>query len=271
MKKNICLIAFLVSCVLAISLRTYEMLSLTEHDTGFIFPSKYTAAATVTVIIALAVAFSSIFTLLSAVNGKENKGFYLLTSVSALAFGITVAINEINENFSGVPSILRVLSILFSVLSALYFIAFALRAIVHFSLSSYFTAVPAAFFVFKSASVAIKGAYRTVISDTIFDVAAYCFIMLFFLEFCRMSNGEKSKSGIKRFAAFGSASALLSFAVSVPKIIVSFVSASALHDGIKDAWLLFFAGLYIASELFSRLLFAQQLDRKVSIYYVGKH
>lgn len=270
MKKNICLLVFISAAIIAMALRAYELVSLIETETGFIISSRYTAAVIVTVSVALVVFLSSAFVSVSAINGKKNKSFYLMPSVCSLFLGAAAAL-EVKENFTGTPEFLKVLCIVFAVLSAVYFIAFSLRILIHFPLSACFSIIPGIFFVLKAACVSIKNAYHTIISDTIFEIAAYCLIMLFFLEFARLANGRASKTSIKRFSAFGCAAALLSFTFSVPKILVSPVSSSAAYTVSINEYLLFLTGLYIACEVFSRVLFAQQQDKKVSIYYTGKH
>lgn len=271
MKRNTCLLVWIGAFLLSVLFRTAEMLKFTEYDTGFIIPSYKTLTTVFSAAIFLFIAFSAFFISKSTRTNACRKGFNSLTSLSAFMLGAALAVSAIADNYVGVPSVLRILCTALAVLSAVYFIAFALRSWVHFPFSAYFSAVPALFFVARAASVAIKGAYHTVISDTVFDVAAYCFIMLFFLEFVRAANGSAQSGGAVKFAAMGTLASLLSLTASTPKIIISVFSPEALHDGSKSEYLLFFVGIYIACEVFSRLCFKQETSKKFSLYYSGKH
>ncbi len=271
MKKNTCLFVWLGGFALAVLLRTVEMLRLTEYNTGFIKPAYKFWAVLITVLIGSATAFSAIFISRSTKEDVCQIGFDLVLSLSTFMLGIAATVSAVTEKNMGVPSVLRLLCIVFAVLSSIYFIAFAVRAFVYFPFTPALSAIPVLFFVFKAASVAIKGAYHTVISDTLFEIAAYCFIMLFFLEFVRTANGSTHSGSVKKIAAFGTAASILSLTASLPKIIVSVIFPSALHDSSKSEYLLFFVGVYIACEVFCRLCFVQDKGKKTSLYYAGKH
>ena len=269
MKKQICLWSFLAVTVIAVALRTSELFALIEPENGFIIPDSYVLAAVLTAILGLLIAACSVFISMSTKGGSKGKGFYFSTTLSALALGVMTA-GQPTLNFSGVPGLLKILCIITSVLCSAYLVAFSLRCAVHFPLPSVLTVMPPLFFVIKAACVTIKSAYLTIISDTLFEIAAYCFIMLFFLEFARQASGVKSKISIRKFAAFGSAAAALSFTFSVPKMLFFLFSQDSRGLSSND-FMLFFAGLYIACEVFSRLLFVQQENERVSVYYAGKH
>ncbi len=270
MKKKIGLWVFLAVAVMAVALRFFEVSAYIDSKTGFILPEYKTAAVVISAVILALIAVSTLFTCISAIGGKKEKGFYPLTSVFSALLGAAAAF-QIFDSFSGIPQFLRIICVVFAVLSAVYFIAFSVRFAVHFPFSARYSAIPAAFFVFKAACVAIKSAYHTVISDTVFEIASYCFIMLFFLEFARLANGTALKASIKKFATFGTAAALLSLTFSVPKFLVCIIEpAMSAKIGFNDI-LLAFAGLYIACEVFTRLSFTQEKNQKAVIYYIGKH
>ena len=271
LKKNTCIFLWLGAVVLSVALRTVEMLEITEYDTGFIKSSYKWVAVVLTVIIGLAIAFSSVFVFKSTREGVSKKGFNSVTSLSAFVLGIALAVGTFSDNYIGVPQILKLLCIAFSLISAVYFVFFAARSWVSFPFSPILSVIPAVFFVLKSAAVAIKGAYHTVISDSVFEIAAYCFVMLFFLEFARQVNGSKQSGSTGRLAAFGMAASILSLTTAVPKMIVSAYNPSALHDSSKGEYIFLFVGLYIACEIFSRLCFVQEKSEGLSLCYAGKH
>ena len=270
MKEKGYLLAFLAAALITVGLRVYQILCLTDYETGFILPERYSAAVIVTVFIALVILLSAFLLYASTKGGKKSGTFHIMPSLFSFVLGVVMASQPL-VSFTGVPVLLKILCVAFAVLSALYFIAFSVRAVAHFSFSPYFAVIPAAFFVFKSACVAIRNAYHTVISDTVFEIIAYCFIMLFFLEFARAANGISSKRSVRKFVAAGSVASLLSIAFSVPRLVIPLFSSSAVHGVSVNDFMILFTGIYIACEILTRPLFVQNGDEKVSLYYVGKH
>ena len=269
--KNKSLAVFLSAAVLSAAFRVFQMLALTEYDTGFIRREKTVPFYILSALIALLFAGVAIFAAAKSPQAKKGKAFYLLTSVAALLMGGTLVFEAFGGDYTGIPSVVRVLYIVFALLSSLYFIAFAIRPVIYFPLSAKFAVLPVAFLITKAVSVFVRGSYHAVINDTVLEVGVYCFNMLFFLETARAVNGFGDGKSVKKIAVFGLVAALFSLTLSVPKIIVGAVYGAALHSGVYGSALPLFLGLYDACLVFSRVAFVPRPEGSKGIYYVGKH
>lgn len=256
---------------MSVVFRIFEMLKLTEYDTGFIKSPALGIAIGLFVVFLLIVMFAASFISASAVETKKTQKHSLLTSLFSLALSIVTVISCVADNYYGIPAFLRILCVCFGVLSAVFFVAFALRPFVHFLFSPMFTAIPLVFLIVKSAVIFIKCSFHTLISDTLFDVGAYCLSMLLFLEIARTANNLGNKNSIKKFSFLGASASIFLFCASVPKILVVVLHPSALHAGIRDGIFLFFLGTFISSLMFTRVCFAKEGRRRSGVYYAGKH
>lgn len=271
LKENKCFLIWLSAVCLSVVFRLVEMLKLTEYDTGFIKSPALGIAIGLFVVFLLIVVFAASFISASAIEAKKSQRFILVTSLFSLVLGITTAVSCVLDNYSGVPAFLRILCVCFGVLSAVFFIAFALRPFIHFSFSPMFTAIPLIFLIVKSAVIFIKCSYHALINDTLFDMCACCLTMLLFLEITKSANNQGSRNSIKKFSALSASASIFLFCASVPKILIAAVFPSALNSGIGDSVFFLFLGAFACSLMFTRVKFAKEGVRRSGVYYTGKH
>ncbi|MBR5922295.1 MAG: hypothetical protein IKZ59_00715 [Clostridia bacterium] len=270
MKKYKGIIAWGVAAAALIALRLYQLIALTDYGTGFIKIGSRTVYTVTSVIAVAIIATASVFITAGIKGPKEHKGFYLVTSLSALAFGAAAAADVLVNKYVNAPQYVKGACIFFGILTALFYALFAFRSAIHFPLSPKLAIIPVLFFVVKSVTVFVQGSYHVVISDTVVEVGFYSFIMLFLLEYARAVNGLAGKASVKKIAAFGVCASLFS-ALSAAKLIIAIFYPTALHDTAEGNVLPFFCGLYVVSVLFTQMKFVSQDDRVMGVYYSGKH
>lgn len=258
MIKNKTFAAFLSATGLSAVFRAVQLLFMTEYETGFIMRERAVPFYVFSALIALLFAGCAFFAVSNSPQAKKRKYFYLLTSIASILLGGALVFEVFAGGYTGIPSVVRVLYIAFAALSALYFIAFALRPVIYFPFSAKFSVLPVAFFITKAAAVFIRGSYHAVISDTVLEAGIYCFNLLFFLETARAVNGFGNNKSVKKITVFGILAALFSLTLSVPKIAVSLVYGAALHSGDAGSMLPLFIGLYDACIVFSRVSFSSR-------------
>ena len=271
MRKSKVTAVFIAAAVLAVALRLFEMLALTEYNTGFIRTDRKVIFYVLSAIIAAAIVFPVVFALSSGPSAEKSKSFNAVISLSSLFLGVAVIVDVLTEKYASVPAALKYICIALGILSAAYFIVFAVRAITYFPLSSKLAALPVLFFTIRASTVFISRSLHAVLSETVFDIAAYCFCMLFFLELARGVNGIADKNNTRKVAALGIAASLICFCSSVPRMLTAVFYSAALHDSGFAGFLPLFTGIYIAAAVFGRITFTSKSERKMGIYYVGKH
>lgn len=271
MRKNKSLFVWLTAVVTSVLLRLFTMIIMTEYETGFIKSGYFVASGILFAVFLIITAFAAAYISVSAAGANTSNTFSLTNSVFSLAVGVTIAINTFSCDYASIPAAIKVLCTLLGILSAVFFLGFAFRAVFHFPFSGKLTAIPLLYLIIKSAVVFIRSAYYTVINDTLFEVGSYCLLMLVFLEIARVANGFINSDNTKKFALLAVAASIFLISTSLPKLIIAAVYPSALHDGAGDSILLFFLGLFVSSLAFSRISFVEKDDRKMGVYYVGKH
>ena len=234
-----------VCLVLSVILRTYELVALTETRTGFMVRETEPVAYVLLILIGLLSALSAIFctTVKTAfINPKLN----LWHAAAAIALSVGIIADYSLNGYSGIPAAPELLCAVLQVVSAVYFIAYAFSFLFFKPFSDKLMIIPLVFFVVKTAAVFIRNSYHAVITDTIFDVVAYSFVMLFFLEYVRFLNGLGTKTTPQKTAMFGVLASSLCTVSALPKFLVSiFLSRSALHDNASSYILPLMAGIFI--------------------------
>lgn len=271
LRKSKSFFVWLAAAVAAVALRLITMIVFTDYATGFIKPEYFSAAVILFAVFLCITVFATLYVSISAANAKTTPSFYLTNSVFALAVGVTIAISAFWGDYANVPDALRIVCIALGIISAFFFCGFAFRSVFHFPFSEKLTVFPLAFFIIKSAVVFIKNSYHTAIIDTVFEVGSYCLILLLFLEIARVANNAATKNAVNKFSALSASASIFLISASLPKLLLAITYPSALHDGTGDSLLLLFLGFFVVSLLFTRLDFAEKEDRKMGVYYVGKH
>ncbi|MBR4762202.1 MAG: hypothetical protein IK086_06160 [Clostridia bacterium] len=271
MRKRNVIAVFIAAAVLSVGLRLFEMLALTEYETGFIRPDKAGIFYAVSIVIAVLTVGSVIFALSNGPRAEKAASFVMARTVASLLLGIAVLFDSLTAQYSGVPIPLKYACIMFGYFTAAYFIAFSFRPFVHFAFSPKLSILPVLFFTLRAATVFIAHSSITVLSETVFDIGAYSFSMLFFLWFMRSVNNAAGNGNTKRLLVFGMLASLFSFCASLPPLVTYVINRDALHSVDNLSVLPVFTGLYISSVIFSRIAFVSKSERKMGVYYVGKH
>ena len=273
MKKKIVFAVFAAAAVLAVILRLYQMLALTEYETGFIERENYSLYIVLAAIIALLVLGAPIFALMSAPTPKKSQSYNIVLSLSEILLAGASLLDAlfVYSSENDVPQFLKIACLALGALCAAYFAAAGVRSVIYFPFSSKLAAIPPAFFTVRAACVFISCSRHAVVSDTVFEVFIYCACMLLFLEIARAANGAGGKLSVRKITFFGLAAALLSFGFSLPKVALGMFYSSALHDSARGAVLTLALGLYSAALVFSRLNFSGKSERMLGVYYQGRH
>ena len=273
MKKGLLPAVFGAAAGVCLLLRVFQMLALTEHQTGFMKRENSAAYIAVSVIMALFILAAPVFALFCKPTAKKENAVNLPFTAATLLLGGACVFDVLSFTASNstAPGFLKIIYVVFGALCAVYFAAAGVRSAFYFPFSSKLAAIPPAFFTVRAATVFVANAQHAVISDTVFDVFIYCCAMLLFLEIARAVNGAGSENSTKKITFFGLALSLSAICASLPKIALALFHSSALHDGMTGSVLTLFLGVYAALLVFSRVVFSSPKKDNLSIYYAGKH
>lgn len=245
------LTVWIICVIFSVTLRTYELIALTERKTGFMNRDTEPVAYALLFLIGLTIVFFAVYFKISKINVHRIKTRGLFDAVVSLVLAAGISADYLINGFSGVPSLLSLLCSVFQVITIVCFTSDFICILLGKTIGNKFLILPLIFYVMKSASIFIQSFYHTVISDTVFDVGAYSFVMLFFLELVKFLNGFENKKSRQKIALLGAVSSALCIVSALPKFVVSiFVSEYALHDGVSLYILPLATGLFIAVYTF---------------------
>lgn len=248
MKLNKIMTFFCVGLPICVVLRIFQIVFTVEFETGFYKTEFRLYGKMISVVIfgfcLLLWWFASRY--YKSVE-KPPKGNILL-SISALAVAATVLIQSFSENmliyrFSWQPLIMK----LGGISAALYFAAFALNNYFSFKFPPVLHIIPCVFMILRTIFVFINTSALAHISDNILLIAAYCVLMVFFLNFARLYNEMDTEKNFKKLLSSGLVSAILCFTVSVPHFVVNIASGNAyLHLSNITSLSLLVLGIFVS-------------------------
>ncbi|MBR5246513.1 MAG: hypothetical protein IKV25_03980 [Clostridia bacterium] len=265
---------------LAIPLRTYQLLFITESDTGFYKSVNWTVYA-LHLIAILAVAVSYVMVNLaksvpSSKNPPSRKNKFLSVSSICFGFGIVLdAISIFSKLFldkSGVALAERgnlvplLIEGIFGVFAAIYILIFGISFFdgkTTYSQYKFLALTPLAWSVGRVIIRFLTRISYVNIADLLFELVAVSFMMIFFLALARISSGLANETSMRSLFASGFASAFFCLLTNVPRVIVTITGSGAIIPNaypisVCDLFFAFFAVTYIINAM----VYAKENDYK---------
>ena len=276
--KHIVLL-FIVSVVMALPLRTYQLLIMLNPENGFFENANFAVPA----LYIITFVFSALFVVLSFFSKgipapKINEGKNIVLGTASIALSVAFVWDVINVVQTLTPQVLYgynsyasqtliatfikenggifvVLQLVFAALSALYFLIFGVS---YFEGKATYKKIPlmALSPVIWGMSILITKLMRPVsfvtVSELLFEIFAFVFIMIFFLTFARVSTGVFTENGMWSVFGCGFAAILFGGIITVPRLVVYFVGRPPVQGHEFNITHLFVV-LFIGVALFSLL------------------
>lgn len=266
--------------VFAIPLRTYQLLFITEGDTGFYKTENWTVYLVYFLsILAFAVPYVMVNLAKSVPSSKispTRKNKFL--AVTALLFGLGIVADVIStlakifirgdvtslttqENI--VPMLIEAV---FGLLSAIYIVIFGISFFDGKTTYSQYKFLALSPLVWSVGRVIIR--FLTKISyvniaDLLFELLAISFMMIFFLALARISSGLANETSMRSLFASGYVSAFFCLLANVPRFVVTITGNGNLLPNeyplaLCDLFFPFFAVAYIVNAM----VYAKENDHK---------
>lgn len=266
--------------VLAIPLRTYHLLFITESDTGFYKSTNWTVYL-VYFLSVLAVAVPYIMVNLaksvpSSKNPPTRKNKFL--AVTALLFGLGIVADVIStlakifirgdvtslatqENI--VPMLIEAV---FGLLSAIYIVIFGISFLdgkTTYSQYKFLALSPLAWSIGRVIIRFLTRISYVNIADLLFELVAISFMMVFFLALARISSGLANETSMRSLFASGYVSIFFCLLTNIPRFVVTITGNGSLLPNeyplsLCDLFFSFFAVAYIVNAM----IYAKENDHK---------
>ncbi len=247
MKYRNILTVFLVSLILSLGLRTYEIVALTDSVTGFVENEYAVIASVLTGVIVL----SAIAVAVCAYTVKRNPVKLPKTSIALsiasflLAFGMLFDIANVYFS-SHVPAWQATLVNISGIVSVLFFVCYGVTAFVSFHLPRALFIAPVIFWLFKLVCVFTSISSISLLTDYAFMMISICATLLFMFEFSKIANKIDLKSTYKKTLVMGLIAAFFSFLTVVPELLARVFGAKTIfREGGADAVVYLLSAVFI--------------------------
>lgn len=250
------LLFFLVALPLSVALRIFQIVYVIEAETGF-FAQEFEAYgnAMTVVIFAFSVAMA-VFAFLSRREPIEPAKPNIVMSIGSLMFSFAVLYELAAETFPPVvkPWQVSMLNIT-GLLTAAYFILFAMKRFINLPLPNGFTIIPTVYLVLRVICDFTAISSLALISDNLILMAVYSVSLLFMLNFAKFYNDAGSQNASRKLLASGLCAVILCATQSVPHILVNILADYKYnHTSMAANITVFCMGAFIAAFTFSNFL-----------------
>lgn len=239
-------IAFAISLVALLPLRVYQLLTLVETSSGFFAKNDFTVTLIYVAVAAFAVAFlimSYMSSRMPSVGLPKGKNPVLAISALLAAVGFvydifktakdilplnqtnpTVFMNLLKNNMDEKGGSFVVLGILFAFFSVVYFLLFAISHINgshSYKGSKILALAPMAWAMTSLVTRLMRAISFVRVSELLFEIFAFVFLMLFFMAFARASSEVYVESCIWEIFGCGLSASLLLALITIPRAVVA--------------------------------------------------
>ena len=169
-------------------------------------------------------------------------------SLSALAMAFSVFWEITTEKFNtGVRPWQTGLLKIFGILTAIYFVLYALKFVFYINIPKLASIIPTLYYLVRMICFFTSIASLVIISDNLMLIITYSAILVFMLNFARIYNYIEYNKSSKALLISGLIAVIFCLSTAVPHIVLRLFK-SGLHSSLSPAndFSLLFAGLFIA-------------------------
>lgn len=247
MRYDKILFFFYAALPISIILRLIQLTFIVDSSTGF-FKHEFTAfgIAILVIIFAVAIMFT-VFAFLSHRSPEHPPISNPILNIVAIAtaFGVFFETYILFLN-SAVINFQTILLNTTSLLAILFFLGFGFKGFFNFNLPNFSYTFPCIYLIFKIMYEFTVVSALAIISESILLIAAYCSLMVFFLQFAKLYNKADREDNFRKLLAAGLVTVLFCFVQSIPFFIYGFMTSfKNIHTNIFSNITLFIMGCFV--------------------------
>ena len=225
MKLNKIMAFFCIGLPICVSLRIFQIIFTIEFETGFYINEFETIGK---FILALIIVFCVLLWIYSSRYYKapeKQPEYNMLLSVASVGLAVATVAQAFMENsyistFEWQNLLMKVVG----VITGAYFLGFATRYYINFKFPPILHIIPCVFMILRTAFIFINTSALAHISDNVLILAAYCSVMVFFVNFAKLYNDVDAEGNFKKILSSGLVSAVLCFTQGIAHSVINFAS-----------------------------------------------
>lgn len=276
-KMKYLLFVFAAAVLVSLPTRVYQLLALVDTTNGFFKESD----VTIPVLYGVVIVFGLLFMTLSFISkevpspklpaGKNAvlgiASFVMVAGLGADMLGILkriipanqgnagIFMNLLKSNLSKNGGTFTILEFVFAFFAIIYFIVFAISHLNGKASYKEFKLLALAPLCW-SMTVLITKLMNAIsfikVSELLFEIFMFVFVMLFFLTFARISSGVFTEDSMWGIYGYGLTAALLASIVTIPRIVIALVGLDAV-EGNEFNFAHFTTFVFIVAYIFASL------------------
>ena len=222
MKQNKILIFFGLSLVFSTLIRYIQINYTVDFATGF-YKIGFETIGHIMLAAIIAVALVSVIFGKIAVKRPEKQikngiPLSIVSFLPALSIGYEVFLAEMPLITNPILSLLLKLT---GLLSVIFFLVYGVSDYINFKFPSICTVIPCFYIIIKIICDFTSISSLALISDNILLMGAYCFILLFMLNFAKFYNNIDENTNFRKILATGIGASVLCISQSIPYFITN--------------------------------------------------
>lgn len=247
-------------------LHAVQLIFTIDKKTGFINQQYTGISVAITLVILAGVASVALITFAADGVCLRRKSKNPAVFVTSLLLGIMLFLDTAAlVSSTEAPAWYDALAIILGLLSAVVFVAFAIKKIYPYKFFDITLVIPPIYYIIRLIGIFVSTSELALVTENVFLLFTNGALLLFMFEFSKAENSIDESPKAKNIFSSGIAAAMLSFIQSVPKIAVYGGSLSPRE--ILSALLTLAAGIFVLSYVLSEL--GQKSEKKT--VHIAKH
>lgn len=218
---------FYIALSAGLVFRFFQQIYTIDSVTGFFKPAyKNIGIILVGVVFLIAISMAAVCLFIRRCPLKLPKVNHTAGSFAlALALAILFNVGTVSPSLT-VPAWQTSLLKAKGVLAAAFFIAVFVKCFKNYKIPALLFATPVLYYLVRLIYTFTATSTISLISDTLYELAAQIFSLLFMLEYALLANNLSGESGYKKIAATGFSAVILCCVASVPPLVTYFANRS---------------------------------------------
>ena len=276
-KMKYLLFVFAAAVLVSLPTRVYQLLALVDASNGFFKESD----VTVPVLYAIVVVFSILFLVLSFISKEvpspklpagKNPVLGIASFVITAGLGwdmfatlgeiipvnqgsASIFINLLRNNLAQAGGTFTILKFIFAFFAIIYFIVFGISHLngkASYKEFKLLALSPLCWSMTMLVTKLMNAISFIKVSELLFEIFMFVFVMLFLLTFARISSGVFTEDSMWGIYGYGLTASLLTAIVTIPRIVILFVGLDAV-EGYEFNFAHFALMIFIMAYVFASL------------------
>lgn len=228
MKQNKIMIFFVISLIFSTIIRYTQINYTVDFATGFFKIGFETIGNFISIAIILVALVATFFGKIAIKRPKNHLKNGIPLSIAAILPALSIGYEIFLAEMPLITNpLLSLLLKTIGILSVIFFLLYSVRDFINFDFPPICTVIPCFYIIVKIICDFTSISSLALISDNILLIAAYCFILLFMLNFTKLYNNINQNTNFRKILATGIGASVLCVSQSIPYFITNILKGGS--------------------------------------------